>query len=116
MRSQMDTSKAQIQGVLHDVDEGDYARPALGRVEPVAGPRVIRDVALASIPDVKAVEAVVEDRNPDEEQLQQKNAGQAVEELDLFPVGYGAVEGFGVRDEVLDQEGTDGYDAAERMK
>jgi hypothetical protein len=32
------------------------------------------DVAVALIPDVDAVEAVVENRNPDEEQLQQKNA------------------------------------------
>jgi 2-oxoglutarate dehydrogenase complex dehydrogenase (E1) component-like enzyme len=83
-------------------------------VEPIAGPRVIGDVALALIPDPKAVEAVVGDRNPDEEQLQQKNERQAVQKLDLLAIADRAFEGFGVRDEVFEKESSDGYDAAQR--
>src|ERR1035441_9226308 len=77
MRRQAHAGKAQVVSMLHDVDESDDAGPAMCGVEPIASPRVIGDVALALIPDPKAVEAVVGDRNPDEEQLQQKNEGQA---------------------------------------
>src|SRR5580698_822923 len=98
----MHTGEAQRVRMLHYVDEGDDARPALRRVKPVATPRIIGDVAVAAIPDVDAVEAVVEDRNPDKEQLQQKNAWQAVEKLDLLSVGDRAFESLGIRDEVFE--------------
>jgi len=52
--------------MLHDVDEGDDAGPALRGIEPVAGPGIIGDVGLALIPDEDAVKSVVEDRNPNE--------------------------------------------------
>src|SRR5580700_2054305 len=116
MRRQMYAGEAQTKGVLHDVEESDDAGPALRGVEPVAGPRIFRDIGFAAIPDVDAVETVVENRDPDEEQLQQKNAGQAVEKFDLLSIGDGTFEGFGIRDEMLDQEGSDGHDAAERMQ
>jgi hypothetical protein len=63
----MYSGEAQGISVLHYVDEGDDAGPALRGVEPVARPGIIGDVGLALIPDEDAVEAVVEDRNPDEE-------------------------------------------------
>ena len=59
---------------------------------------------------------MVEDRNPDEENFQAKDEGQAVEEGDLLAVGFGAVEGFVVGDEVLEKEGSDGYDSGERVE
>src|SRR5580658_10598734 len=67
MRSQDRTGEAQRVRVLHYVDECDDAGPALSRVKPVATPRIISNIAVAAIPDVDAVEAVIEDRNPDEE-------------------------------------------------
>ena len=102
--------------VLHYINEGDDTGPALRCVKPVTGPRIIGDIAIAAIPDIDAVEAVVENRNPDEEKLQQKNTGQAIEKLDLLSVGDGAFEGLGVRDEMFEKKGSDGYDAAERMQ
>jgi hypothetical protein len=59
---------------------------------------------------------VVENWNPDEKQLQQKNEGQAVQKCDLPAIGLGAFEGFGVRDEVFEKEGSDGQDAAEGVQ
>src|SRR5208282_5801860 len=113
---QVYAGEAQVISVLHHVGERDDAGPALRSVEPVAGPRISADVGLALIPDVYAVEAVVKDRNPDEEQLQKKDERQAVQKLDLFSVGDGAFEGFGIRDEMFEKKGSDGYDAAERMQ
>ena len=104
MRRQVHAGEAQGISVLHDVDERDDAGPALRGVEPVARPGIIGDVGLALIPDEDAVEAVIEDRNPDEKQLQQKNEGQAVQKRDLPAIGVGAFEGFGVRDEVFEKE------------
>src|SRR5271166_4846961 len=79
MRRQMHSGEAEVIRMLQHVSEGDDPRPALRGVEPVAAPGIARDVGVALIPDVDAVKAVVEDRNPDEEQLQKKNAGQAVQ-------------------------------------
>ena len=45
-----------------------------------------------------------------------KDERQAVQKLDLLAVGQRAFEGFGVRDEVFEKKGSDGYDAAERMQ
>ena len=59
---------------------------------------------------------MVENWNPDEKQLQQKNEGQAVQKCDLPAIGLGAFEGFGVRDEVFEKEGSDGQDAAEGVQ
>ena len=116
MRRQVHAGKAQGVSVLHDVDEGDDAGPALRAIEPVAGPGIIGDVGLALIPDEDAVESVVEDRNPNEKQFQQKNERQAVQKCDLPAVGVCAFEGFGVRDEVFEKKGSDGYDATEGVQ
>jgi len=59
---------------------------------------------------------VIEDREPDETQLQQKDGWKAVQEFYLFSVGDGAFEGFSVRDEVFEKKGSDGDDAAERVQ
>ncbi len=116
MRRKMNAGEAQGVSMLHDVDECDDAGPALGSVEPVAGPGIVGDVGLALIPDEDAVERVVEDRNPNEKQFQQKNERQAVQKCDLPAVGVCAFEGFGVRDEVFEKESPDGDDAAEGVQ
>jgi hypothetical protein len=59
---------------------------------------------------------VIENRNPDKKQLQQKNARKAIQKLDLPSIGDRALEGFSVRNEVLEKECADGHDAAERMQ
>ena len=102
--------------MLHDVDERDDAGPTLRGIEPIAGPGIIGDVGLALIPDEDAVEAVVEDRNPNEKKLKQKNEGQAVQKCDLPTIDLGAFEGFSVRDEVLEKKGSNGDNAAEGVQ
>src|SRR4029077_14555950 len=69
----------------------------------------------AAIPDVEAVEGVVENRQPDAKQFQTYNEGEAGEQFHLLGVGCGAARGKGIRDEVLDQEGANRDDPAERM-
>ncbi len=114
VRWQVYAGEAQMISMLHHVGERDDAGPALRSVEPVAGPGISADVGLALIPNVDAVEAVVKNRNPDEEQFQKKNKWQTVQELDLVTIGLWAFEGFGIRDEVFEKKGSDGYDATER--
>ncbi len=116
MRRQVHAGESQRVGMLHDVDERDDAGPALRSIEPVAGPGIIGDVAFALIPDEDAVKSVVEDRNPNEKQFEKKNEGQAVQKRDLSAIGLGAFEGFGVRDEVFEKKGSDGYDATEGVQ
>ncbi len=59
---------------------------------------------------------MVEDRNPDEKQFQQKNERQAVQKCDLPAIGFGAFERFSVRDEVFEKEGSNGHNAAEGVQ
>src|ERR1700692_82489 len=112
----MHSREAQMIGVLHHVDQRNDAGPALRGVEHVASPRVSRNIVLSLIPDVDAVETVIKNRNPDEEQLQKKNSGQAIQKLNLLAISQRAFEGFGVRDEMFEKKGSNGHDAAERMQ
>src|SRR5208282_186907 len=116
MRRQMHASEAQEVGVLHNKNERDDPGPAMRGVKPIAGPGIVGDIGLALIPDINAVEAVVGDGNPDEEQFEQKNERQAIQKFDLLAIGQWAFEGFGVRDEVFEQKSADGDDATERME
>jgi hypothetical protein len=68
------------------------------------------------IPDVDAVEAVIQNRDPDEEQLEKEYAGQAVQKLDLLAVRRGTFEGFGIGDEMFEKKSSDGHDSAERVE
>ena len=113
IRRQVYASEAQVVRVLGDVDEGNNAGPALGRIKPVAGPGIIADVGLPAPPDVDAIQGVVEDRDPDAEQLQTHDEGQAIQKLDLGPVSVRALESLGVRNEVFKQKQADGHDAAD---
>ena len=45
-----------------------------------------------------------------------KTKGRLFRNCDLPAVGLGAFEGFGVRDEVFEKEGSDGHDAAEGVQ
>src|SRR5882757_4823933 len=60
-------------GVKGDVSESDPAGPALRRVHPVARPRIAEKIRLPSIPDVKTIEGMEENRKPNTEQFQYRN-------------------------------------------
>src|SRR5580704_218084 len=116
VRGQVYTGEAQRICVLDHIDEGDNSRPALRGIKPVALPRVCAEVGVAAPPDVNAVQSVVEDRNPDEENLHRENEREAVQKRDLSAIGLGSVKGLEVRNEVLEQKCADGHDAGERMQ
>ena len=113
---QVHAAEAHVIEVVQDVEEGDHAGPALRGVQPVAGPGILADVRLAAIPDVEAVERVIEQGQEDEAPLQHANERQAGEELDLVVVGLRALGRLGVGDEVLEQECADGNDAGQRVQ
>src|ERR1051326_1116637 len=62
---QVDSGKPHCPGVPQDVSESDDSGPALRRVHPVAGPRIVADIRLAPIPDVEAIERVIKEGEPD---------------------------------------------------
>ena len=102
--------------VLDDVGERDNPRDALGDVGPVAGPGVHVHIDAAAEGDPDAVAGVEGERNEDERPLKDADQRQAVEEFDLLRVGEGAIPGFEVGDDVLDEKGADGDNAGERMQ
>src|SRR5882724_3413856 len=99
MRMQIDTRKAQMPGVPRDVCERDYSRPALQRIQPISRPRIFADVAFAAPPDHHAVSAVEKDRKPYPKRLEEDDHWQAAQELHLVGVGFGPVNGGGIRDQ-----------------
>ena len=113
---QVDAHEALVQNVLNDVDESDVAGDALGIVHPVPCPGVVDDVALAAQGDIDAIEGVEGQRNKDATPLKDAHQRQAIEEPDLGGIGDGAFERFEVRQDVLDEEGADGYDSGQTMK
>src|SRR3954449_6853612 len=96
MRVQIDPRKPQMPCVPPDIGERDDAGPALQRVEPVPGPRIIADVALATPPDRQAVSTVKEDGQPDTERFQEDDHRQAAEELNLVGVRLRSIDRGGV--------------------
>src|SRR6185369_3740104 len=116
MSQEVDTTKAQVPGVPHDVEKRNAAGPALGAEHPVAGPGIVGDVTFAAEPDVEAVKRVVKNRQPDPEQLEVENEGKARQQFDLLGVRGGATRRERVRHEMLDQECAYWNDPAEGVQ
>jgi hypothetical protein len=90
--------------VPHDIDECDGAHPALGAIHPISRPRIFRKITVAAIPDVKAVERVIKDGQPDAEEFQPYYKGKSTQKLDLLGISAGAFGGECVRDEMLNEK------------
>ena len=73
----MHTAESQVPGVPGHIEECDGPGPALRGVHPVPCPRIGYCVALAAIPDIKTVKRVIENGQPDAEQLQSHDKGEA---------------------------------------
>src|SRR5467141_2677270 len=112
----MHAAEAQMPGVPDHVEEGDGAGPALRSEHEIAGPGIIRNVAFSAIPNVEAIQRVIENGQPDPEQLQIKDKRKAGEEVDLLGVGSWTAGCKGIRDEVLDEKKADRNNAAERVQ
>src|SRR6476620_1744590 len=66
---QMNSAKPQMPGMPDDVSEGKSARPALQVIHPVAGPGIFANIAVAAGPDKEAIKRVIQNRQPDADQL-----------------------------------------------
>src|ERR1019366_2223806 len=113
---QMYTREPHIDDVVRDIDEGDNAGPALRGIKPIAGPGIVADIRIAFVPDVQAVDPVIQQRQEDEHPFQHVHEWQAGEELYLIVVGLNALGRFRVGNEVFNQESADGHNAGERMQ
>ena len=113
MAQDVNATKAQMPGVPDDVEKNDAAGPALGGEHPVASPGVVGYIALAAEPDVETVQGVVENRQPDPEQLQVENKREAGEQFDLLGVRPRAPGSERIGDEMLNQKRSYRNDAAE---
>src|SRR5213080_4986686 len=71
--------RREMSGVPDHVEEGDGAGPALRSEHEIAGPGIIRNVAFSAIPNVEAIQRVIENGQPDSEQLQIKDKRKAGE-------------------------------------
>ena len=116
MSQDVHPAEAQMPGVPHDVAEGDGAGPALQGEHPVSGPGIVGDVALAPEPDIEAIKRVVQNRQPDPEELEVENKRKAGQQFDLLGVSARAAGGECVGDKVLNQKGAYGNNAAQRME
>src|SRR3954463_9096071 len=117
MRREIDSCKAQVPCMPADVREGDDAGPALQRIQPVASPRIIADVAFAAPPDYQAVSTVKKNGQPDPERFQKDHHRQGTEKLHLVGIRLRAVDGGGIGyEDMLDQERAHGDDSAERVQ
>src|SRR5437868_13804792 len=65
--------ETQVPDVVSHVEECDRAGPSLRRIKPISGISVVADIRIATPPDIKPVQRVVGDRNPDAEQFQKEN-------------------------------------------
>src|ERR1051326_26951 len=116
VNQQVKSRKPHGVGVPEDVSESDRPSPALRGVPEVASPRVIAHIRFAAKPDVKTVKRMIKDRNVNADCLQHQHKRQPGQKLYLIAVGFPAVGGEGVGDEMLDQERADGDDSAEGMQ
>src|SRR6202020_2361855 len=104
-------------GVPDDVKERDATRPALRCVHPIAGPRIIANVAVSAIPDVEAVESVKQDRQPNTEQFQEENQRKIREKTNLAGVGCGTGDRRRDRDQnMFEEEAADRNNSRKRVE
>src|ERR1700687_5777435 len=97
----MHAVKPQMPGVPDHVEECDCTGPALCRIHPIACPRIIGDVALAAPPDIEAVERVIKNWQPYDEQFQSHDERNAAEKCNLTGIGSRPFGRKGIRDKML---------------
>src|ERR1700736_5739917 len=101
----------------NDVDECNPARPALGGVHPIPRPRICNRISIAAIPDIKTVERMKSDRQPDPKQLKKEHKRKIPKKAYLPRVSVGPADGGGVRNQnMFDQECAYGHNARKRMQ
>src|SRR5580704_135577 len=80
---QVHAGKAHGPRMPENVDKGDAAGPALGRIHPVAGPGIFHRISVSAVPDVETVECVERDWQPDAEQLKKEDQREICEKAHL---------------------------------
>src|ERR1700678_3319477 len=105
MRMQVHSGKPHGPRVPQDVSEGDAASPALRGVHPVAAPGILNRVPISAIPDVKTVERMKRNGQPDAKQFQKEHQRQIRQKAHLAGISIRSGDGGRVRDQnMLEQE------------
>src|SRR5437016_4079960 len=112
----MRSVETQMPDVISHVEERDRTGPALGCIHPIAHPGIVADVGFSAIPDVKAVQSVKRDGNPDKEQLQKEDERKSGKQGDLLGIGRRALRGDEIGKKVLYQKRANGDDAGQGMQ
>ena len=103
-------------GVPDHVEKSDGAGPALRSIHPVSGPGILAKIAVTPIPNIKTVEGVIENGQPDTKQLKTYYEREAAEQFNLFCVSGWASSRKCVGNEMFDEESADGNDTAKRVQ
>src|SRR5215467_3974397 len=99
-----------------DINKGNQARITLQCVKPVLHPRILRNVRLASPPDVDSVAAVKQNRQHDHEQFDQRPEWNGLQISGNGIVFVDADQSCAIGPEMLRQKCANGNYAAQRMK
>src|SRR5207237_1760158 len=112
----MHAAEAQMPCVPHHVEEGNGTRPALRSKHEITGPGIICNVALSAIPNVEAIQRVIENGQPDSKQLQIKDKRKAGRKFYLFGERSRTTRRKRIGDEVLDAQTPARNNAAELVQ
>ena len=117
MLVQVNAGKSQVPDVPPDVDENHRSGPALQAVHPIALPGIANKVSVAAIPDIKTVNPVKGDGQPNAQRFQREHQRQAAQEFNLPRISAGAIDGGGIGNQnMLDEKGAHGNDSRQRMQ
>src|SRR5882724_3972372 len=101
-----------------DVGKRDSARPSLSRIHPVPAPWIRNNVSIPAIPDVKPVQRMKRNRQPDAEQLKKEYERKIRQKRDLPRIGRWPVLPDGGRvgnENVFEKKRTDRDDPRQGM-
>src|SRR5947207_471358 len=116
IRENVHPAKAQMPGMPDDIEEANSASPALRRVHPIPSPGIVRHIALAASPNVKAIKRVIKNRQPNTKQLQADHEGKATEEFNLLCVCSRTFGSEGIRYKMLNQKQSDRHYSCQGMQ
>ena len=99
-----------------DINEGHEPGPTLQGVEPVAHPRILRNVRLAAQPDINAVTAVIQNGQKNKHPFHKNSVRNGLQILGSLIVFLRADQGRAVGPEMLGQKCANGNNSGKRMQ
>ncbi len=86
------------------INESDESGPALQGVEPIAHPRILRNVGLSTQPDVHAITAVIQNGQKNEQPFHENSIRNGLQVFGSLIIFLCADQGRAIRPEMLGEE------------